>query len=59
MAVKVVIDAEACIGCGLCVSSAPDAIAFDDNGKATVTGEVDEAVAEELVASCPVGAISK
>ena len=29
MAVKVVIDAEACIGCGLCVSSAPDAIAFD------------------------------
>ena len=49
MAVKVVIDAEACIGCGLCVSSAPDAIAFDDNGKATVTGEVDEAVAEELV----------
>ena len=34
-------------------------VEFDDNGKATVTGEVDEAVAEELVASCPVGAISK
>lgn len=59
MSVKVVIDAESCIGCGLCVSTAPDAVEFDADGKATVVAEVEDTVAEELVGSCPVSAISK
>lgn len=59
MSVKVVIDSEACVGCGMCVSTFADAFAFDDSGKAIVVGELDEAAAEEAVASCPAGAISK
>ncbi|HBS10848.1 MAG TPA: ferredoxin [Firmicutes bacterium] len=56
---KLHIDSEACVGCGLCVGSYPDAFAFDDNGKATVVGDIDETSAEEAIASCPAGAISK
>ncbi|MBR1581473.1 MAG: ferredoxin [Bacilli bacterium] len=59
MAVKVSINPEACIGCGLCISLAPDAIAFGDDGKAQAIGEMDEATADDVVASCPAGAISR
>lgn len=56
---KLHIDSETCVGCGLCVGSYPDTFAFDDEGKATVIGEIDEASAEEAISSCPAGAISE
>lgn len=55
---KVKVNAESCIGCGLCISSAPDVFAFTDDGKSEVVSEVkDEAAMEEVIASCPVAAI--
>ncbi len=55
---KVKVNAEACIGCGLCIGNAPDVFAFSDDGKSEVIGEVaDETVVEETIASCPVAAI--
>lgn len=57
--VKVKVDADACIGCGLCIASAPDVFAFGDDGKSIVIGDADEAVADDIIASCPVAAISK
>ena len=56
---KLVIDSENCIGCGLCVGSYESAFGFDDDGKATVIGELDEASADDAIANCPVGGISK
>ena len=57
MAEKVKIDKDACIGCGACVSVAGESIVFDDDGKAECVKEVENA--DEVVANCPVGAISK
>lgn len=57
--IKLTVDHETCIGCGLCVGSYDTAFAFDDEGKAIVVGEIDEATAEEAIANCPVAAISK
>lgn len=55
---KVKVNAEACIGCGLCISSAPEVFAFNDEGKSEVIGQsADEAAVEEVIASCPVAAI--
>ncbi len=60
MAKKVKVNADACIGCGLCVSTAPDVFAFTDDGKSEVIGDVaDESQVDEIVASCPVGAIEE
>ena len=56
---KVKVDSETCIGCGLCVSTFAQAFDFDDEGKAKVTGELEEAEADEAIATCPTGAISK
>ncbi len=58
MAKKVKVNLDACIGCGVCVSSAPDVFAFTDDGKSEVVGEVtDEGAIEDVAASCPVAAI--
>ena len=66
MAVKVTVNKDACIGCGLCVGSYPETFEFDDEGKAAVIGEIDEAAADEAIAAadeaisnCPVSAIEK
>lgn len=56
---KVTVDTESCIGCGLCVGTFDSAFELDEEGKARVIGELDEASADEAVANCPVGAISK
>ena len=40
---KAKVDAEACIGCGLCIGSHSDIFAFNDEGKAEVVAEGDEA----------------
>lgn len=57
--VKVTVDTDACIGCGLCISSMPDVFAFDDNGKSVVIADADEATIDDVIASCPVGAIAR
>ncbi len=55
---KVKVVADACIGCGLCVGSAPEVFAFTDDGKSEVVGEVaDEGAINDVIASCPVAAI--
>jgi ferredoxin len=57
--VKVKVDADTCIGCGLCISTLPDVFQFGDDGKSVVIADADEAQADEVIASCPVAAISK
>ena len=59
MAVRLKVNSEACIGCGLCVGTFDSAFELDEEGKARVIGDLDEASAEEAIANCPVGAISK
>lgn len=59
MGIKLKVDKDLCVGCGLCVGSYAEVFAFDDENKAEVIGELDEATAEEAIASCPAGAISK
>ncbi len=57
--VKITVDSDACIGCGLCVSSMPDVFSFDDDGKSVVIADADEGAADDIISSCPVGAISR
>lgn len=60
MAKKLKVNADACIGCGLCIGQLPDVFAFDDEGKSTVIGEcADYAAADDIIASCPVAAIEE
>jgi len=58
---KVHVDKDICIGCGLCPSIAGDVFEMDDDGKAkAIVDEVPEGsedVAKEAVESCPVSAI--
>ena len=55
---KVKINADACIGCGVSISAAPAVFAFSADGKSEVIGEVtDNAAIMDVVASCPVAAI--
>lgn len=59
MPIKLKVDEDACIGCGLCVGSHPDTFDFNEDGKAVVHGDIEETDAEDAIANCPVGAISK
>lgn len=55
------VDQETCIGCGLCVSTAPEIYQLNAEGKAeTVTQPTaaDEGAAREAAEACPVFAIS-
>jgi ferredoxin len=57
---KACVDKEACIGCGLCASIAPDIFQMEEDGLAGVVSEVtdsNEAEAKDAEASCPAGAI--
>ncbi len=57
---KAFVDKDACIGCGLCTSIAPDIFEMQDDGRAGVIGEVtsaNEAEAKDVEMSCPVAAI--
>jgi ferredoxin len=54
---KLRVNSDACIGCGLCVGTYPDTFEFDDEGKARVIAEIDDASGDEAMANCPVGAI--
>ena len=58
---KVRVDQEKCIGCGLCTGLAEAVFAFNDEGKVSA-GEVtpdDEEAVESAIASCPVEAIER
>lgn len=57
---KVCVEHEACISCGLCVSLCPEVFKMGDSGKSEV--KIDdisglEAAVEDCVNACPVGAI--
>ncbi len=58
---KVEVDQDACIGCGLCIDTAPNVFAWNDESKSYVIVEVvpkdDEPAAKESVESCPTEAI--
>lgn len=58
---KVEVDKDVCIGCGLCPSIAPDLFEMGDDGKAhTITSDVPAGLqdeAKESESSCPVNAI--
>ncbi len=56
---KASVNNDACIGCGLCVGSAPDVFEFGDDGKAVaIEGVEADASADEAAANCPVSAIT-
>lgn len=58
---KVVVKKDACIGCGLCVSSNPDYFEFDDQGLSNVKKEElnleDKNKILETIQNCPTEAI--
>lgn len=59
---KVVVDKDTCIACGICPAISPEIFEMQDDGKAGVIGdevpENFEAVAKEAEEGCPVNAIS-
>lgn len=57
---KVYVESESCIGCGLCVSLCPDVFKMNDSGKSEVkTNELSslESEVKQCAESCPVNAI--
>ena len=55
---KVIVDENACIGCGLCVNGCPDCFTMDDNGIAkSKAGSCQSCNLQEIAAQCPVNAI--
>jgi ferredoxin len=56
---KVKVNDNLCVGCGLCVVEFPEAFRFNDYGVAEVIGEVEEKDKDELLGLCPVNAIEK
>ena len=59
MPVRLIVDADACIGSGECVALEPEVIELDSHGIAEViVAELEEERAKLLCETCPVGAIS-
>lgn len=56
---RVTVDKDGCISCGLCVSTCPEVFGFDENGISEVVGNPADNAAEVQAAadSCPVGVI--
>lgn len=58
---KIIIDKDACIGCGLCVNNLPEYLVFDEMGHAEPVGNPlkpeDKPLALESVEQCPVQAV--
>jgi len=60
---KISVDAATCIGCGICVSLAPEIFEMNEDGKSVVRSDVDLASenlekAQESADACPVDAIT-
>ena len=58
---KIVLDHEGCIGCGLCISTVPEVFEVNADGKAEAyghTSEENKAAVQEAIDACPVQAIS-
>lgn len=58
---KVWVEEDLCIGCGVCSSMAPDIFELNDEGKAFVVEGADFSSVDidEIISSCPVEAIKK
>lgn len=60
---KVTVDRDKCIGCGVCEATEPSVFQLDDDGISTVIchdfNNVDEEKIDEAVENCPTSAISK
>jgi ferredoxin len=55
---KVFVDRDACIGCGVCVNLCPDVFSITDEGKAeAIAPETDAPCTQDAADSCPVQAI--
>lgn len=57
--VKIVVDKEKCIGCGLCASICEEVFEMGKDGKAFVKAQKDIPCVKEALESCPVEAISE
>lgn len=60
---KVIVNEDACIGCGACLAIAPEVFEMNDNGLAEVSArqigdDLEDSVAE-AIETCPTGAIVK
>lgn len=64
---KVIVNQEACVGCGACAAVAEDLFEINDSGQSTVKADVapdgvvpkgKEEEANDAVNSCPTGAIT-
>ena len=56
------VDQNLCIGCGLCVSAAPDVFEMNTDGKAIAFADTTEANKDSVqsaINGCPVSAISQ
>lgn len=58
---KVIVDEDACLGCGLCAGMCDSVFKMNDAGKSEVLKEVEESeedAVKSAIDSCPVSAIS-
>jgi len=56
--VKISVDKDKCIGCGLCASLCGQVFEMGSDGKAKVKAQKDISCVKEAIESCPVNAIS-
>jgi len=54
---KITIDKETCVGCGLCAGACPDRFEMNDSGIALVKAGNCSCDLNEVAAQCPVNAI--
>ena len=57
--VKIAVDKNKCVGCGLCTSVCAEVFEIGKDGKANVKAQKDLPCVKEAIESCPVEAISE